>query len=748
MSGQYQSRTLVSGRDGNVLAQMTRKSLALAVSAAVAASLYCAVGALSSAQAVQNVPENNAGGAGATANEQMQRQQDWYQGARPHYGPPPQQQPQQARHYYQQPRPQYGQAQQPQQRPQPQPQQQLQQQQYQQAQSAPQYQQPQPRQVQMTAPAQVQAQPQQDAQQQAQLRAQQQAALQQAQMRAQQQAAQQQAAQAQMRAQGQQAVPQQAAAPQGRIRNVSMQIPRPNPNIDYSGDARTVLQGNGLIRLKAIGANHLNTASEEEEDENPLASPYYDPITGKVNKPAYVIEEEERARQTKTMPSLNEMEERLRAYDVERTAKLKAEGKYQPFGTFKNHDAVYSYLPDNKDVFYCDREEDKAALQDMLTPVEKDSGGEMGFVVLDRNGIVALKDNSDFPLVGISKFHLAYAVASLMSDRGDTETVKVPFFVNQLRRDIKSPLADNLLNKVDRNILDATGNMISDPNSNENRLGSRERGKIIASIVQQQQAGNAQKPDMDEVRLHSMPKKDIDAYEQQFKNLQDSRSRLDMSISDLMYYSLGISDSNASGFLLNYIGSLTSLEIFDRVKGLHRSKYRKLEADIAANPDYGYENTAPLYESAKMLGLFFQDPKIRNDVRDFIGDIMLFNVTGKDGIQKGVKKTIRAHGVDVKTIESNMDSLKIYSREGVGGISPTKGVRTVVTDLAYIDYSGQCYVMAISVRDITGAPNRTKRQAEMAIARAAELLFKYILDRPAYQGSLEVQGTGFGNYRN
>lgn len=522
-------------------------------------------------------------------------------------------------------------------------------------------------------------------------------------------------------------------------------IPAPDPSIDYASDPGRPLHGNGIYSIAPLDPNKPYAQVKAEQTENPLASPYYNVATGQIDYPedvlrqkkidAYVSPEEERAT-------------RLKDYDKERVAQLKRINQYVPFNDLVHHDEVYSYLPEYANVFYLDREADRAELEAAIEQIEKRSHGTLGFALLDQNGIVALKDNSLYPLVGLSKFHLAYAVASLMSDRRENQETRIFFLTDLLRSDVYSPLADMLYKKATRIVRDATGNVILDPNSIENQPTKSERSAIIASTVRQYQAGKDISVDLDEVRLQSITKQ---AVEDAYRNMPKGE-RLSLSIGDLMYYSLGFSDSNASAILLQYIGnSLKSLELFDRIKGLYRTTFTAFEYDVYKDPTLAYANSAPLYESAKLMALYAQDTKIDPVIRKFVNEIMYFNVTGKDAIQQGIRESIfqldqKRQGKELPRLSSHTQinsvptpkSLKIYSREGIGGIIENEGKRTVVSDLALIEYEGRSYVLVVAVKDIRGRLGQSERNGEMAIAATARTLFNYVLSRPLYDQNAQA----------
>ena len=194
-----------------------------------------------------------------------------------------------------------------------------------------------------------------------------------------------------------------------------------------------------------------------------------------------------------------------------------------------------------------------------------------------------------------------------------------------------------------------------------------------------------------------------------------------MSIKELMQYSLGQSDSNASGILLSYIGSLPTLDVFCKTKGVERMHYRYNDVDTFLNPNLVYENAAPLYESAKLMANYFQDDYINSDVRTFINDIMYFNPSSQKTIQKGVRNALIQ--------ETDSSNLRIYSLEGVGGFMEMPGHISVVNDMAYIEWRGHRMVMAISVRNVKGTPSRAQRIGEMTISATAKALMEYQIMR-------------------
>ena len=498
------------------------------------------------------------------------------------------------------------------------------------------------------------------------------------------------------------------------LKNSTIFVPAPDPKVNYG--ANTVYSKHG--NLSANYSSYTATAAEAEE-ENPLASPYYDPITGTVKKPAHVLAEERKQRALEASKAvLNDQQERLERYDSEQRETRNSDPNYKPFGDFSKHDRIFKRLPQTGNLFFLENEDDATELIRDIQRVEKDLNAELSFVLMDENGIIALKDNRDYPLFGLSKFHLAYAVGSLMSARSDGPDYRVSFDVSQLNRSVFSPLVEILFATVGRDILDPTGELIGGAAHRQSKAQKRSQ---LSGAVKAFQSGDVSAA-REQAKLHSQPQGTYEQYNQEVEALKNADSRrLSMSIKELMQYSLGQSDSNASGILLSYIGSLPTLDVFCKTKGVERMHYRYNDVDTFLNPNLVYENAAPLYESAKLMASYFQDDYINSDVRTFINDIMYFNPSSQKTIQKGVRNALIQ--------ETDSSNLRIYSLEGVGGFLEMPGHISVVNDMAYIEWRGHRMVMAVSVRNVKGTPSRAQRIGEMTISATAKALMEYQIMR-------------------
>lgn len=524
-----------------------------------------------------------------------------------------------------------------------------------------------------------------------------------------------------------------------RIVTGHMNVSAPKRGFNYTANGKYENHGNLNLTMDKM-AKDAQTEVEVAE-ENPLASPYYDPLTGKVNIPPEVLAQQRREKaQQSANKRMSEEEDRLRQYDKERANAIRTDPSYRPFGSFKRHDRIFAHLPVSEDIFYVRQPELANQFYWDIKKAEQDLRGQLSFVLLDQEGIVAIKDTTDYPMYGLTKFHLAYAVASLMSARGEGKSRRLIFDSTELKRNIRSPMVEILYAKK-KSGKPSFKRFEDEDDGPTHRESRANRTAALASAVHQMQVGDV-KEARKEARVNTTYK---DPYAESRKKLQQETGFLDessdqpgrmvsLSIGELMTYSLGHSDSNASSILLSYVGSLGALQIFDESKGLSRVQLKYTDMECYLDPQLTFSNTAPLYESAKLFGTYAQDKTIRPEVRKLIDDIMYFNSTGQEMIQRGVRNTLRG--------EPDYSELKIYSLEGFGRYMDGLGQLTVGADMALIEWRGNIYVMAISLKNVQGSPARSELIAKADIAAVSEALMKYAAvlnteDQPEYLRVIE-----------
>ena len=496
------------------------------------------------------------------------------------------------------------------------------------------------------------------------------------------------------------------------IQTGAINVPAPNLAVNYAANKKYIGHGNGHYQNPVI-----NTEPESSmvEKEDPLASPYYDPLTGKVNIPEKVKAEQRQARaEAEHRRRLNDEENRLARYDLERSRKLDEDPSYLPFGDFAPHEADYRRMPKEKDVFFVSSVRDIEWIHDKIARIEKELGGELGFAMFDQHGLVALKDNSPYPLLGFSNFQLAYATAALMSVRGEDTSQPITFNFNRLNRDVPSPFVESLYNSR-LNGLD--GGFAGDPNSLAARRDKAKRKAALASAAKQLKSGNTEQARA-EARANAKSLKVNTSPLSVGAGVNDGNA-VQSSIGELLHYALSLNDPNAFSVLVDYLGSLKTLEVFAQTQGVKDIKYKVTEVDQVLSPILTDSNTAPLYQSARMMAAFTQDKSVNPQARQTVYDMLQSNQYTRNLIQKGVRESLDSEKQEI------INSTLIYSQAGSSGYLDTRQQRPVVQDLALIEYRGQRVVMAISARNIKGPLNRTQIYGETAIAEAAKVLFDY-----------------------
>lgn len=505
-----------------------------------------------------------------------------------------------------------------------------------------------------------------------------------------------------------------------------MHVPAPNDAVDYGANPEMQAVGNGRFDVPPINSEDPNP-EDDAEAINPLASPYYDPIIGGIDMDKMRREEtlkriEQGKKPIEALTPVEQMEERLAQYDKAQYELQLDSPQFQAFGNFKHHDEVYNNLPSTNDVFYVDQPKDLPAFQAKVAALEEMVGTDIGFVIFDNTGIIALKDKSPYPMHGLTSFHLAYAVANLMSTRGDSGSLIFSFLPQDLVSNISSPLREALERSSRLDSPDTVKAL-------EEVTSSAERGRGIAQFMREQSEGAV---DKDKLR------QEMQAYGRYLEELKRGKDEngikpFILSLNELLHFTLAEGDPNAAKLLLNYVGTLPALELFDRVQGLKQVSLKHLQADAVANPSLMRFNTAPLYESARLLASFDQDKKLSADARDLVESKLYFNPLDSNLIQKGVKNSIEYFSKKnhVPSYIQDSEGYRVYSIKGEGVMDPNTNTRVVLSDMALINYKKHTVVMIIAMKDIPNSARLSLSNGEKAISGLANFLYTYYLERNA-----------------
>lgn len=378
------------------------------------------------------------------------------------------------------------------------------------------------------------------------------------------------------------------------------------------------------------------------------------------------------------------------------------------FSNLLEADKIYENIPRDKFAFYLDRPADRKMMWDKYFNILKDVDGQIGVAVFGPEGLLMLANNTNFPLQGLSQFHLGYAVSSTAMFRNEDATKLVYFNTKDLKKDVYSPMTELVMQSFSASV---------ENNNMYKGGGVQARARALANVTKTLQAGNLK--DLPKSKELADPTK---AGVMTVEELSTIGKVFSFELADLFYYALGFNDLNASDILLSYLGSIESLDSFCKEKGLRNTNFVYKNADVWDNPSLGYKNSGPLYETAKLMASYTQDTMLNKSFKDSIDNIMFFDAEGQNLIQDGVKQSISADFPDEKA------TLKIFSHSGMGRMN-SHGRRMAVSDMALIEYKGRSYVMVISVKNLKGTENNTIPMGQRVISQMAQEIFSYIKAR-------------------
>ena len=322
---------------------------------------------------------------------------------------------------------------------------------------------------------------------------------------------------------------------------------------------------------------------------------------------------------------------------------------------------------DKSQVFFA-RNKAYKQLDESFTKLSEGYQATLAVALLDKDGLALLKNNDLFPLLDVADLHIAYAVARKM-DREQIaldEVIKVK--VEDLRNDPESPLLDVLKRRGE--------------------LKEAQDGSLVATKSGQ---------------------KDL------------AQESIDLKLSELLYFCLGTNDKNAGDILVSKFLGRDELNKFLLDLGLENTKINAFNYDVVKNSDLAYENTANLFDVAKLSAIFLKDKSLPENIRDHMDQSLLLTLSDSTFIQDGIISSFKK---DPNNTASKGD-FKILEKAGVGQLNPL-GQCVGVSDMVYFEYQGQPYLMAIFAKNIKGNKAKSINQGEHLVRDAATAIFDVI----------------------
>ena len=179
-----------------------------------------------------------------------------------------------------------------------------------------------------------------------------------------------------------------------------------------------------------------------------------------------------------------------------------------------------------------------------------------------------------------------------------------------------------------------------------------------------------------------------------------------ISISELMKYTLQLSDNNACDILFNRILSTKETDRYIRSLGIDDFSIEMDENDMHENLDNCYSNWTTPMAAVRLINLFLEGGAVSGEYYDFIKRTMTECTTGIGRLPYPLKNTAAVIGHKTGTGDKNSDGRYIG-----------------INDIGFIDLpNGDRYLIAVFVKDSAEDYETTER----IIAEISSMVYKNI----------------------
>ena len=179
-----------------------------------------------------------------------------------------------------------------------------------------------------------------------------------------------------------------------------------------------------------------------------------------------------------------------------------------------------------------------------------------------------------------------------------------------------------------------------------------------------------------------------------------------ISISELMKYTLQMSDNNACDILFNRILSVKNTDRYIRSLGIDNFSIEMDENDMHENLDNCYSNWTTPMAAVRLINLFLEGGAVSGEYYDFIKRTMTECTTGIGRLPYPLKNTAAVIGHKTGTGDKNSDGRYIG-----------------INDIGFIDLpNGDRYQIAVFVKDSAENYETT----EKIIAEISSIVYKNI----------------------
>lgn len=179
-----------------------------------------------------------------------------------------------------------------------------------------------------------------------------------------------------------------------------------------------------------------------------------------------------------------------------------------------------------------------------------------------------------------------------------------------------------------------------------------------------------------------------------------------LPLSELLTYTLQLSDNNACDILFDYIGGVQVADNYIRSLGIDDFAISATEADMHRDPDLCDANWTTPLSAACLLETFLTRPLFNDTLRKFVENTMVTCRTGGNRLAKPLEDTDAVIG----------------HKTGTGDRNP-EGALVGTNDIGFVFLpDGRRYVVAVFVKD----SEETSETTERIIADVSSVVYQYV----------------------
>lgn len=181
---------------------------------------------------------------------------------------------------------------------------------------------------------------------------------------------------------------------------------------------------------------------------------------------------------------------------------------------------------------------------------------------------------------------------------------------------------------------------------------------------------------------------------------------IEMSIADLLKYTLQLSDNNACDILFHYQGGPRQVDKYIQSLGIRNCSIKMTEDDMHQDTNLCYENWTTPLAAAELLEIFLKKSLFTDQYKDFIYRTMIECETGKDRLPAPLLNK----------------GVTIGHKTGTGDRN-SKGQQIAMNDIGFVLLpDGRSYSIAVFVKD----SEEDNQMNSDIIAEVSRVVYEYV----------------------